>query len=458
MVNIITKAGGNKGIAEIVTRLAKTARSTRIATALMGLAIFFDDYANTVVVGITFRPLTDKFRICREKLAYLVDSTAAPIAGLSIISTWIGYEVGLFEELSGQLNLGVSGYEVFFRIIPFRFYCMFTICFVFLSCFLCRDFGPMFRAEQRSLSGQGVLRQGARLLTSKALTRVSPKQGIIPKWYVAVIPVLIVIFSVIVGMVITGGRAEEVRVWRQGKDLGEILSLSYIRMCFTKGDNGLVLMCSSLIGSLVAFLFAITRRYKENNQRAIGLREAFLAWISGCRAMLYAICILILAWSIRQICEDLGTSQYLISVIQRFMQKELLPLFTFFLAALVAFSTGTSWGTMGILLPTVMPVGYAMGGWPLLILVSGAVLDGAIFGDHCSPISDTTVMSSVACFCDHIDHVRTQLPYAVVTMSVAGLCGYIPAALEVPWGLNIILGVLILGAILLIFGKKPNLS
>lgn len=463
MVQVVTRAGGIKALLAIVTRYAKNARSTRVATVLMGLAIFFDDYANTIVVGTTMRPVTDAQGISREKLAYIVDSTSAPIAGLAVISTWIGYEVGIFDELSRQLSLGVSGYDIFFEIMPLRFYCITALMFVFINALWGRDFGPMLTAERRAMGGQ-VLREGAKPLVSAGHQITEPIEDKPHRWQNAFLPIFVVLSSVFLTMWWSGwssGDASIPNLLDAPSDvfstfvtsLSDMGSAEAWRNAFSNADNAKALFWSSVLGSLTAIGLAVS-------QRILTLKDALKSWAGAVPAMWLAIAILILAWSLRAVCDDLGTSIYLMGAVQDLITPTALPLITFLLASVVAFSTGTSWGTMGILLPAIIPLAVlASAGQPdshlLVMLCFGAVLDGAIFGDHCSPISDTTVMSSIASGSDHIDHVRTQMPYAVVVMMIAGLVGYVGVAFGLPvyaaHGLALLLVIAVLGLV----GRKP---
>jgi Na+/H+ antiporter NhaC len=474
MVHVILRMGGMAGLLDKLRVLATSRRASKLTTALMGGAIFFDDYANTIVVGTTMRPMTDARKISREKLAYLVDSTSAPIAGVAIISTWIGYEVGLFDELSRQLSIGMSGYEIFFSILAMRFYCLLTLVFVLLNAVLERDFGPMLTAERRASSGGGALRPGSKPLTQVgAAEHISPPEGTPSRWFNAVIPVSVVILSVMLGMYWSGWASGDASLpglgalmtgeaeWSQWSNLGAALSQmgswEAWRDAFSNADNAKVLFYGAIMGSVVAILLAVT-------QRLLNLKDASIAWARAIPGMWMAVAILVLAWSIRAVCDDLGTSVYLVGAVQDLITPTLLPIITFVLAAIIAFATGTSWGTMGILIPALIPLAHHMTqgqahGEVILMLCFAAVLDGAIFGDHCSPISDTTVMSSIASACDHIDHVRTQAPYAITTMLAASTCGYLGVAYGLPvWG-ALVLGVVSLAAVLFLIGRAlPEVS
>ena len=423
MVNVCIAMGGMAGVIERISRVATGVRSTQVATALMGIAVFFDDYANTVVIGGAARPLTDARRISREKLAYIVDSTAAPIAGIAIISTWIGIEVQYFQETLPRLGemAGVvdSGYAFFFEVLPFRFYCFFAIALVLMIAASGLDFGPMLQAERRARrSGQGTgprPRSGKRLPVASG---VRPKAGVPPRWLNGVLPIAIVILATLVGSAMVGAGHLAARgidiTWYSPADLAR----AFISV---EDDSVQVLFWAAVLGSLVAIALAI-------GQSLLNLREAVTAWFHGVLSMLPAIAILILAMAIRSVTDDLLVADYLTAVLGD-VPAQVFPLVTFALAGAVAFATGTSWGTMAILVPVAVPVAASLAAGQetaelLLFLVGAAVLDGAIFGDHCSLISDTTVMSSIASGCDHVDHVRTQLPYSLLAMVAAGLAGY----------------------------------
>ena len=453
MVRVISLAGGTQGIADLLAARAEGARSTRAATFLMGLAIFFDDYANTLIVGTTMRPVADRFRVSREKLAYLVDSTAAPVAGIAVISTWIGYEVGLFDDVMRQIGGGISGYELFFRALPARFYCLLTLGFVALSTFLQRDFGPMLRAEQRAQRKGQVLAPEAQPMTGGDRDQIQPPPGIQAHWSTAAAPVGLVIFLVLLGMHLDTWSIPQVEAARAQHAL---FSRLYWTAVFSHANSARAMFLASLAGSLLAFLIALTRRDQKSHQRPINLWQVFKTWVGGIAGFYYALIILILAWGIKETCQAVDTSTYLIASLSGLLAPTFLPVLVFLLASLVAFSIGTSWTTMALLLPTMLPLAFDMGGLPLTILAAAAVLDGAIFGDHCSPISDTTVLSSIASSCDHIAHVRTQLPYALVTMVAATVWGYLGSTRLYTPGIGLLLGIASLGLLLLLAGRNPD--
>ncbi len=445
LVAVVGRMGGTRGLVNALSRFARGPRSAQAVTAVMGTAVFFDDYANTVVVGTTARSLTDEKRISREKLAYIVDSTSAPIAGIAIISTWIGYEVGLFDSLLGTLSavpdMPGSGYEMFFEILPLRFYCVFALMLVFLGAWLSRDLGPMYEAERRARRDGQVLPDGAREGEVAAIE----KPGVDARARNAIIPIGLVLVLVMALILDIGTRPMK---------SFSFFSLGDWKVVMDKaGDEvPLILLVSSLIGGAFAIWSAMA-------QRLLTFREAVTAYGEGIRTLWEAAAILVLAWSIKEVCDDLGTGMAIVALVGDSLPPVLLPLIVFVLAGVVAFSTGTSWGTMALVLPVAAPLAATLSGEPLIVLAClGAVLDGAIWGDHCSPISDTTVLSSTACDCPHLAHVRTQLPYATLAMVAAGLAGYLAYALGVPLLLCYVLGPAILVTGLLVLGKDPNVE
>ena len=458
MVGVITRAGGIHGLMRSIARLASSARRTQMATWFMGLAIFFDDYANTILVGSTMRPLTDRFKVAREKLAWIVDSTAAPVAGVSIFSTWIAFEVSTFSAQLPDAGLSTSdGYGIFLQSLPYRFYCLLTIFFVGLMVCTGRDFGPMLKAERRARSGQ-VLREGAVPLVSSSATELKPEPGVRPAAVVAMVPLLAFVIATI-GLILNTGGA-----FSMGS---AFFTIEGVTQVLYDGSGSEPLMWGSLIGLLLALGMGVSR--------GLELPSALDAAWKSLRAMGVALAILYLAWMVGAVCGDLGTAAWLSLTLSDSLPYVVLPATLFLLSAMVAFSTGSSWSTMTILLPLVVGLAYQLGslgaplgvdptilGQGLVVLSIGAVLEGAIFGDHCSPISDTTVMSSIASASDHVDHVRTQAPYAIMIMLSSMLMGYLPCALLLhrgwswlPWA-SLGISMVVLTGLVFLLGRRAD--
>lgn len=449
VVSLISANGGTKGLANVLMKIASTRKNTMLATWLMGLAIFFDDYANTLIVGNLMRPITDKFKISREKLAFIVDSTSAPVASIMIVSTWIGFEIGLIQDGLRLINSDANAYDTFIQTIPYRFYPIAMIFFVFYSTYVQKDFGPMLDAERRALKGE-IIRNGATIAEDLTESTNFKENHTKPKWYNAVVPILILVFGTIFGLAYSG---------IENLNAKGIYDYS-VRELISNSESNLALMWSSLLACIVAIIMTLS-------QKIMNLSDTIDSWYRGIRSMLFAVLVLIFAWEISYVTDQLQTAGYLIHLLSDKIDPRYLPVLVFLICAVTSFSTGTSWGTMAIMMPIVIPLSYTITnllGYPadesqmILYGVISSVLAGSVFGDHCSPIADTTILSSMASSCDHIDHVKTQLPYAVIGAVVCMLIGDLPTAFGFPPYLSIILIFILLAAIISIFGKKLNQS
>ncbi len=438
MVGIVSRNGGMQGVVNYIVRWADSARDGQIATGVLGLVIFFDDYANTLVVGNTMRSVTDKLRISREKLAYLVDSTAAPVACLAFVTTWIGYEVGLIgTAVAGIDGFDESAYSVFLQSILYSFYPIFAVFFVFNVAWSPKEFGPMLRAERRARRTGQVLSPGAKVDEAAAKgEELGAKPGVPHRAFNAIAPVLVLVVSVLVGLYVTG----------EGDTLRDRIG---------SADSYRSLMWGSLLGVVIAAALSVS-------QRVLNLNETIDAWYAGLKSMLYAMIILVLAWALSDVTNVLHTADYLVSVLGESLPAGVIPALVFLIAAATAFATGTSWGTMGILMPLVVPLAWAvleLNGmadpehYYVIYSSVSCVLAGAVWGDHCSPISDTTILSSMASGCDHIDHVRTQLPYAMLVGVVAIGLGTLPTGFGFPWWISMLVGLAVLFVGLRVLGQ-----
>lgn len=445
-VGIISRNGGMGGIVNLVVAWADSARRACLTTATLGLAIFFDDYANTLVVGNAMRPVTDSMRVSRAKLAYIVDSTAAPVACIGLVTTWIGYEVGLLgQALEQSHGLNMDAYLVLLASIPYSFYPLLAIVFVFMVAASGRDFGPMKKSEQQARA-VGVTAAG-HLDSAMAsdCEPVDPVPGKPQRAMNAAIPIAVLVFGVVAGLYVTGAAAVTV----ENPGLKDIVGAA---------NSYKALLWASLLSMATATLLSIA-------QRILSLEEVVNAWYRGMRAMVYASITLILAWALASITAELRTADFLVSVLGDTVPAQLLPLLIFVIAAFTAFATGSSWGAMGILVPLVVPLAWAImvnsgqaGADDMHLFYSSVacVLAGCVWGDHCSPISDTTILSSMASGCDHIEHVRTQMPYAILVGLVSLGAGSLPVAYGMPWWAGLLLGAGLLYGVLRLLGATTS--
>ena len=456
MVGVISKSGGTRGLVASIAPYATNSRRGQVVTWLLGVAVFFDDYANTLLVGNTMRPVTDKLRISREKLAYIVDSTAAPVASIALISTWIGYEVSLIGQALEEIGNDTEPYAIFLQSLPYNFYPLLALVFGIMISTTRRDFGPMLKAERRAAAGK-VLGDGAVPLADFEGKSLAPVEGKPRRWINAALPVGLVLVVTFLALWFSG-RAS---LTADGNPAGTAglfsLGLEGLGAVFSAGASYNSLMYAAIAGSASALILAIS-------QRIFSLGTGLAAWIDGMKSMMPAMVILILAWGIGNVCSDLHTAGFLVAQLSDSLNPGFLPALVFFLAAVTAFSTGTSWATMSILIPLAVPTAVGVSqsaGWDatsthaIMLAAVSSVLAGALFGDHCSPISDTTVMSSMASGCDHVDHVRTQLPYALTVAVVALVVGYLPVGFGLsPW-LGLLFGAAVLYAFLRLVGRRP---
>ena len=437
MVRIITANGGMQGVVNWLSKRAKGPRSGQLMTFCMDLCIFFDDYSNTLVVGNTMRPIADKLKVSREKLAYIVDSTSAPVVAVAFVTTWIGAELSYISDGIKAIGLDASAYSVFFHSLAYSFYPFLTLGFVLMVIFSGRDFGPMLKAECK-----------ARQVSSMEMEmteRVSRPAHIID----ALVPLLVLIFGTIIGLMATGYDAS---VWQAGTGFFSKLSAT-----IGAADSYKALLWASLLSLLTAIVVTLLRG-------SLTFAKVMEEMVEGFKSMFNAVLILTMAWSIALVTKDMHTAEFVSQLlVQWSLSPVLVPVLTFVLAALIGFSTGTSWGTMVILYPLILPASWLLcqeqglsvdATMPLFYNVVASVLAGAVMGDHCSPISDTTIMSSLASSCNHLQHVATQMPYALTVGAVALLIGVLPTALGLPSWAAFLMGFVVLGLIVRLVGKK----
>ncbi len=445
VVSLISNNGGMNGFVQKLSGLARSARSTQMVTWFLGIFIFFDDYANTLVVGNTMRPVTDKWKISREKLAYIVDSTAAPIASIAFVTTWIGAELSYIKEGLQAIGLDESPYSVFLHSIKYSFYPLLTLAFVAMLIWKKKDFGPMLKAERHS--------------QTKGIHQWHPQANVSEQqktsaWYNGVLPVFVIVAGTIIGLFYTGFAPE---IWAD-------VTLSFpakVSATIGNSDSYKALIWASAVATLVALGLTLS-------QRLANLRQSMEFLLDGYKSMLHAIVILILAWGLAEVNHELQTAHFIAGALVNFnFSAWMLPALTFVLAVVISFSTGSSWGTMAILYPLIIPATWMIAqngtheyAFTLNILynVISCVLAGAVLGDHISPISDTTIMSSLASSCNHIAHVKTQLPYALLVGGVSLVAGTLATSVGMPALAALASGLVLLFLCIHFLGKDSTLS
>ena len=430
MVAMMNKAGGSAAFGRWAQRRIKTRVGAQIATIALGMFIFIDDYFNCLTVGSVMRPVTDKHKVSRAKLAYLIDATAAPICIIAPISSWAAAVSGFAED-------GV-GFSLFTDAIPYNFYALLTIAMMFAMVWLKVDYGPMARYERNAKAGDLFSGKNP-YAAAEAEEQAEESKG---KISFLLLPVILLIVFCAAGMLYTGGFFNGVE----------------IRHAFGNADASIGLMLGSFFAIVCTMIYYLIRK-------AMSFKDIMECLPNGFKAMVPAILILIFAWTLKNITMDLGAKKYVDALVRNSAGsfQNFLPAIIFLIAVGLSFSTGTSWGTFGMLIPIVQSV-FTMDN-PLAIICVSACMAGAVCGDHCSPISDTTIMSSAGAQCDHVNHVNTQLPYAMTCAGVSFvtyiLAGFAPSWFPeiIPWCIALPVGVtlMVLTVVLIkLLGRKET--
>ncbi|MBQ7259947.1 MAG: Na+/H+ antiporter NhaC family protein [Lachnospiraceae bacterium] len=417
IVALMNKAGGSRAFGEWASTRIKTRVGAQLATVLLGCLIFIDDYFNCLTVGSVMRPVTDRQKVSRAKLAYLIDATAAPICIIAPISSWAAAVSGFAPE-------GTNGIVLFVSAIPYNYYAILTILMMVVITILKIDYGPMKKHEDNALAGD--------IFTVKAES-VSAEDAPIGKGKVIdlVIPALVLVAACVVGMIYSGGFFD-----------GE----SFID-AFANSDASVGLVLGSFCGLAITMIWYIVRR-------VLPFGECMKCITVGFKSMVPAICILSLAWTLKGTTDSLGAKEFVAGLVENSAGSlfHFLPAIVFLIACFLAFASGTSWGTFGILIPICLEAFPLDGSNPIAIVCVSACMAGAVCGDHCSPISDTTIMSSAGAQCDHLAHVSTQLPYAITAAAVSFVT-YLVAGFAGNAIVPLIVGVILMVGTLVVIGK-----
>lgn len=442
MIAVMSRMGGMQALALAMAKKAQGSKNVLVMTWLLGIIIFFEDIANSLIVGPTMRPVADEAKISREKLSYVIDSTAGPITDMAPISSWVAHEIGMISLALTTVGMGAANvYGMFLQTIPYRFYNIFAVAMVIILILMQRDYGPMYKAEKRArLTGQ-LYAENAKPMMSKELDAMNVAEGAPLRVVNAIVPIVVFIIVTIIALWYTGGGMEAE------------FTVEGLATTFGNTDAASSILYSVLFTSVLCIIMAVA-------QKIMTLKEAIEVWLGGCKELLFTVTILLLAWSTGGVMSDLGTGLYISGLVSGSLPGIILPMILFIISCVMAFSTGTSYGTSAIMIPIAFPLAMGVNGGvvdELAIVTIAAVTCGAIFGDHCSPISDTTIMSSMGSAADLMDHVRTQIPYAITVAAVACV-GFVLAAAGVSALIILPLGIAALVVIVRIFGKSIKIE
>lgn len=413
LVCLMNKAGGSAAFGQWAIEHIKTRVGAQLATIALGCIIFVDDYFNCLTVGSVMKPVTDKHNISRAKLAYLIDATAAPICIIAPVSSWAAAVTAYLD--------GGDGFTVFIQTIPYNFYAILTIVMMITIVSMNKDYGPMKLHEENAKNNGDLFTTGTKV-TEETVMDGAGKNG---KVIDLVIPITVLITSCIIGMIYTGGFFDGV---------------DFVT-AFADTDASLGLAIGSLFGLLITIVYYSIRRI-------ISFKDCMECIPEGFKAMVPAILILTFAWTLKTMTSSLGATEFVEAIMESSAAglMNLLPAIIFLVACFLAFSTGTSWGTFGILIPIVAGV-FGEVNYELMVISISACMAGAVCGDHCSPISDTTIMASAGAQCNHVNHVSTQLPYAITVAAVSFvtyiIAGFVQSAwIALPIGIVLMLGTM----------------
>ncbi len=421
MVCLMNRAGGSAAFGRFAKEKIKSRAGAQLATIALGVLIFIDDYFNCLTVGSVMRPVTDQHKVSRAKLAYLIDATAAPVCIIAPISSWAAAVSGFVE--------GEDGFSLFISAIPYNFYALFTIIMMIALVVLNIDFGPMKRYEANAKGGDLFTDQDE---AKEESAYVNPKGKVID----LIIPIIILIICCVIGMIYTGGFFS-----------GESFVAS-----FSNCDASVGLALGSICALLLTIIIYLCRR-------VLTFSDCMECIPAGFKAMVPAILILTFAWTLKAMTDSLGAKEFVAAAMEQSAGSlmNFLPAIIFLVGCFLAFSTGTSWGTFGILIPIVVAV-FSGTNHELMIISISACMAGAVCGDHCSPISDTTIMASAGAQCKHVNHVSTQLPYAILVAVISFITYIIAGFVQNPW-LSLPIGIVLLLAVLFVIKKltdNPN--
>lgn len=415
MVSLMNKAGGSAAFGQFAASKIKNRVGAQLATILLGVLIFIDDYFNCLTVGSVMRPVTDKFKVSRSKLSYLIDATAAPVCIIAPISSWAAAVTGFVE--------GEDGFSIFIRTIPYNFYAILTIVMMVGMVLMKTEFGKMKEHEKNAARKGDLFTTEGRPYENVKEEKISAKGGVVD----LLIPIAALIVCCVIGMIYTGGFFE-------GAGFVE---------AFSNSDASLGLTLGSFFGLIITIVLYQIRR-------VLSFKDCMDCIPEGFRAMVPAILILTFAWTLKAMTDSLGADLYVAGLVESsagaFMN--FLPAIIFVVGCFLAFATGTSWGTFGILIPIVVAV-FQNGDPQMMIMSISACMAGAVCGDHCSPISDTTIMASAGAQCEHVNHVTTQLPYAVLA-AVVSFATYIVAGFVKSAWIALPVGIVLMVAVLFV--------
>ena len=452
MEGVIRRSGGFEAMARKLTGRVNSPMKASLVSQLFCALFFFDDYANALISGPVLTPVTDKAGMSREKLAYIVDSTAAPMAGVAVISSWVAVEVSVIQEGLDAIGSNANAFRIFFNSIPYCFYCIFAIVFVLLLTLMGREYGPMLAAERRARGGQ-PLKEGTQVVTDRReeLPGYDETDRTWRRVMLAFGSIALMLAFDLLAFYVTGKEAAVAQGLIAADTGFSLKDLTTIMSC---ADTIQLVMEGAFMAGIVAMLLGMMLNL-------FSIREGILAWLDGASSLIPTIAVLILAWTLSDCVSQLGGVFFVVDAISAGVAKTIVPTLIFLVCCLISFATG-SYGCMFMVMPMAVPIVAAVGGMaanpaadPFMLSCVAAVLSGSIFGDHCSPMTDCTILAALGAGCETMDHVRTQMPYSLTVAAVSVICGTLLTSLGVSAWIGLAAGIVLMTVLIRVAGKKP---
>lgn len=443
MIEVARSTGGFKTMAIKLTHRIKSPKIANLLASILGCLIFFDDYANCLILAPIMKPITKRTKVSREKLSFIVDSTAAPVAGIAIVSSWIAVEVSSINNGLQIAGSSSNGFSLFLKSIPFCFYCIFAITFIFINSIIGRDFGPMLEAENKAYNVETISKDSDNtIVKSKDDNK---------KIFVGIGSILLTVIFAIVSFYICG---KQIAIDNGALSKISKFNFSNFIVAISYADTVNLISLAALIGTIFAIVFGV--KYK-----LFTFTDSIKSWKNGMIRILETALTLLLAWCLSDVINQLGTIYFAIEIITSNVSPMIIPILIYICCCLISCASG-SFGCMSVLMPLAIPLVYKMSSLGIisnideyLLLCIGSVIAGSIFGDHCSPITDCTILAAASSGCSTMEHCLTQLPYALVNCAISIVCGIVLSYLGMPVLLSIMIGIIIQILVLYIIGKKP---
>lgn len=450
MIEVVRASGGFEALAIKLANVINSPRKANLVTSILGCLVFFDDYATTLIVGPIMKPITDRVKVSREKLSFIIDSTSAPVSGIALISSWIAVEIISIQKGLEIVGSNTNGFSLFVNSIPFCFYCLFAISFVFINSLIGKDFGPMLKAEQRALRGQTVSEESKKYDEDIQVKHV--KKDMNKKIFVSVGSIALLTAFAIISFYIDGKNVaiKNGTLMANAKFSFE----SFISIISNADTVGLI-----TISALVSAIFAVII---GSGLQLFTLKESTRSWLTGVRKIGDEVIMLVIAWCLASTVRQLGTTYFVAEIISANVSAIFVPVLIFVSCCVISCASG-SFGCMFVVMPLAIPLAYrvisigcGINNEIYLLICVGSVVAGSIFGDHCSPVTDCTILAASGAGCSTMEHCYSQLPYTLVNCAISIICGIILTCLGVNVLVALAIGIICQILVLLIIGKKPT--